>query len=104
MNEDKKFEYKKPWHKSHWLVKTLIVFLIIWVWVNILNTVETSHYIGETNGPATITVSGTGDVVATPDIATFDFTVTNTAAAVADAQTQTTNKMNSIIDFLKKNN
>ncbi len=104
MNEDKKCDCKKPWHRNRWIIKILGIFLIIWVWVNIVNTIEASHYIGETNGPATITVSGTGDVVATPNIATFDFTVTNTAAAVVDAQTQTTNKMNSIIDFLKKNN
>ncbi len=104
MNEDKKCECKKPWHRNRWIIKILGIFLIVWVWVNIVNGIEASHYIGETNGPATITVSGTGNIVATPDIATFDFTVTNTAASVADAQTQTTAKMNSITDFLKKNN
>jgi len=104
MNEDKKCECKKPWHRNHILIKVLVCFLIVWVWVNIVNGLEASHYIGETNGPATINVSGTGNVVATPDIATFSFTVTNEAASVADAQTKTVTTMNSITDFLKKNN
>ncbi len=104
MNEEKNCGCKKPWHRSRLLIKILICFLIVWVWVNIANGIEASHYIGETNGPATITVAGTGGIVATPNIATFDFTVTNEAASVADAQTQTTAKMNSITDFLKKNN
>ena len=104
MNEEKNFGYGKPWHKRSWLVKILVLFLIIWVWVNISNDMKAAHYIGETNGPATITVSGTGDIVATPNIATVSFTVTNEASAVADAQTQTTAKMNAVTDFLKKNN
>src|ERR1035438_1817220 len=104
MDEEKKCDCKRPWHGKGWLVKTLLVFIIVWVWVNIANGIEASHYVGETNGPATITVSGTGDIVATPNIATFDFTVTNEAASVADAQTQTTTKINAITAFLKKNN
>lgn len=105
MNEEKKCCCdKKPWHHNKWLIKILICFVIVWIWVNISNDMKASHYIGETNGPATITVSGTGDIVATPDTATFSFTVTNTASSVADAQTQTTAQMNSVKDFLKKNN
>ena len=104
MNEEKKCDCKRPWHHHRWLVKILIVFLIIFVWVKISNDIKASHYIGETNGPATITVSGTGNIVATPDIATFDFTVANEASSVADAQTQTTNKIAAITTFLTKNN
>ena len=103
MNEDKKCECRKSWHHK-WPIKVLIIFLIIFVWVKILSGIEAMHYIGEPNGPATITVSGTGDIIATPNIATFDFTVTNESDSVADAQTKTTNTMNSITDFLKKNN
>ncbi len=103
MNEDQKCECRKNCHRHRWPIKVLAIVLIFWVCVKIGNrNVKASHYIGETNGPATITVSGTGDIVATPDVATFDFTVTNEAASVADAQTQTTSKMNSISDFSRK--
>ena len=97
-------ECRKPWHKKHGVIILLGLALTVWVIVKIAGDVRAFHYIGETNGPATINVSGTGDIVATPNIATFDFTVTNEAASVADAQTKTTAKMNSITDFLKKNN
>ena len=97
-------ECQKPWHKKHGVIILLGLALTVWVIVKIAGDVRAFHYIGETNGPATINVSGTGDIVATPDIATFDFTVTNEATSVADAQTKTTAKMNSITDFLKKNN
>lgn len=48
----------------------------------------------------TITVNGTGSVVAIPDIATFSFGVTETAATVAAAQTAASTKTNAAIDAL----
>ncbi len=105
MNEEKNCDCeKKPWHHNKWLMKILIVFVIVWVWTSISNNMRAAHYIGETNGPATINVSGTGDIVATPDTATFSFMVTNEASSVGDAQTKTTSKMNAVKDFLKKSN
>jgi hypothetical protein len=50
----------------------------------------------------TITVSGTGDVVVKPDIATVSFGVSAENLDVAKAQTDSATKMNSIIDLLKK--
>ncbi len=42
----------------------------------------------------TITVTGTGDAYAIPDVATFSFSVTENAKTVSDAQTQATTKIN----------
>lgn len=103
MNEDKNFEYRKHWHKSGWAIKLLALALTLFVLVKVVSDIRAFHYIGETNGPATITVSGTGDVVATPNIATVDFSVTNQATSVATAQAQTTTAANAIIAFLEKN-
>ncbi|MFA6554581.1 MAG: SIMPL domain-containing protein [Candidatus Paceibacterota bacterium] len=49
----------------------------------------------------TITVEGTGDAIAVPDIATFSFSVTETAKTVADAQDQATAKMNSALKAIR---
>ena len=104
MNEEKNnFEYRRSWHKRSFAIKLLALALTLFVIVKIFTGIRAYHYIGETNGPATITVSGTGDVVATPDIATVDWSVTNEAASVATAQTQTTNAANAILAFLEKN-
>jgi uncharacterized protein YggE len=49
----------------------------------------------------TITVTCQGEQFATPDIATFDFGVTETAKTVGDAQTAATNKINAAFKALK---
>jgi uncharacterized protein YggE len=51
----------------------------------------------------TITVSGTGEVVVKPDIATISFGVSAENLDVAKAQSDSATKMNSIIEALKKN-
>lgn len=45
----------------------------------------------------TITVSGKGEAVAIPDIATISLTITENAKTVADAQDLATNKLNAVI-------
>lgn len=63
------------------------------------------RYIG-TNPQAQniISVSGKGEVVAVPDIATFNFSVEKESLFVTDAQSEVAKRTNSIIAFLKKNN
>ncbi|TSC84616.1 MAG: hypothetical protein G01um101417_147, partial [Parcubacteria group bacterium Gr01-1014_17] len=63
------------------------------------------RYIG-TNPQAQsiISVSGKGEVVAVPDIATFSFSVEKESLFVADAQSEVAKRTNDIIAFLKKNN
>lgn len=62
------------------------------------------RYIG-TNPQAQsiISVSGKGEVVAVPDIASFNFSVEKESLFVADAQNEVAKRTNDIITFLKKN-
>jgi uncharacterized protein len=52
--------------------------------------------------PMTITVSGTGEIFATPDIATFSFSVLSKEADAARAQSVAAENMNDIIAYLKE--
>ncbi len=49
----------------------------------------------------TITVEGTGEATAVPDIASIGFSVTETAVTVAEAQTKATTKTDAALAFLK---
>lgn len=51
----------------------------------------------------TINVSGEGEVVAVPDIATFSFSVTEESLNVADAQNKSAKSINDIMDYFAKN-
>lgn len=51
----------------------------------------------------TISVSGTGTVKVTPDIATFSVGVSESAQTTAEAQQMVNQKMTQILDILKKN-
>src|SRR3989344_2168770 len=79
------------------------VVLVIFVVAKTLSEFKAMPYIGKTT-PTTnvITVSGKGEVLATPDIATFSFGVTEEAQTVESAQKNATEKMNAILDYIKK--
>lgn len=66
-------------------------------------TVSALHSTSRPSAPATdtITVSATGEAAMAPDVARVTFTVQNTAAAVSDAQTKTTEQANKAIDYVK---
>jgi uncharacterized protein YggE len=65
------------------------------------NQIKMFAGIGETHIPTnTITVDGSGKITAIPDVATFSFSVTETAATVAAAQTLSTNKTNAALSAL----
>ena len=49
-----------------------------------------------------ISVTGEGEMVSVPDVATFSFSVSHDAKVVSDAQTEVTEKMNAILDGLKE--
>lgn len=59
---------------------------------------------GRPSAPATdtITVQGSGQATLPPDVARVSFTVEHTAAAVADAQAETTKQANAALDFVKE--
>lgn len=76
----------------------LVAFLAVGVVSGILNL----RYIGTgVQATNTIQVTGHGEMLAVPDIATFSFTVSAMKATVADAQTEVTTKANALTEYLK---
>lgn len=67
-------------------------------------TIASAANFGRPGVPATdtITVQGSGQSALPPDVARISFTVENTAATVAEAQSVTTKQANAAIDFVKK--
>ncbi len=54
------------------------------------------------NYPKTISVSGKGEVISIPDIASFNFSIIESSENVSSAQALATEKANKVLDFLKK--
>jgi uncharacterized protein len=80
----------------------LTAVLIALAAVFIVKELRLTSHVGENpNQSNMISVEGTGDSVAVPDIATFSFSVTENAKTVADAQTAATAKINAAIASLK---
>lgn len=81
---------------------TLMGLLIALAAVFIIKEIKAIGYVGvspdKTNS---ITVDGTGDATAIPDVATFSFTVTETAKTVADAQSAATAKINDALKTVR---
>ncbi|MFZ2803700.1 MAG: SIMPL domain-containing protein [Patescibacteria group bacterium] len=90
----------KPGKPFRGVIALLAIALIIFVGVETRNALQQYNYIG-TNGRDTISIDGYGKVTAQPDLAMVDLGVTTQGAAVKDAQTQNTQKMNAIIAALK---
>ena len=86
-----------------WKVAGLVgIVLAVYLVALAIGQFKAIGYIGKSDQTVnTITVSGTGDAVAVPDIATFSFTDTETAKTVADAQAQATAKTNAAIKLMK---
>ncbi len=81
-----------------------VLFMVLAVYVAILavNAVKENKYIGrDAAGMSSITVSGKGEVYASPDLATMDFSVLSESKTVAEAMEDNTRKMNAIIDAVK---
>mgnify|MGYP000079536493 CR=1 FL=1 len=86
------------------LVLVLLVLAVFLVFKT-LNTIKEYRFIG--GGVAatnTISVSGEGEVFAVPDIAEFSFSVVEENDTVTEAQKIAAQRINSILDFLKKSN
>ena len=82
--------------------KILKIVLLIVVICFVVNLFSDGHDRQDNKIVNTITVSGTGDVVVKPDIATVSFGVSAENIDVSKAQTDSATKMNDIISFLKK--
>jgi len=79
-----------------------IAILIALAAVVIVKQVKSISYVGvNTDMTNSITVDGTGSATAIPDVATFSFTVTETAKTVADAQSAATAKINDALKTVR---
>jgi len=86
---------------SKWIVISL-VFLSLFLLVNILAGFKRLPNIGKEVYPqSTIVVSGTGDAYAIPDIATFSFSVVETAATVKQAQDKANVKIGNALTAIR---
>ncbi len=84
------------------LAVVLAGLLSLFVLAKTVNAVKEYAYIGKTEATQNvITVSGKGEVISVPDIATFSFSVVEEALVIADAQSKATDKTNAAIKFLK---
>jgi len=85
--------------ENFWKVSTgLVGVLIVLGLVMLLKQIKSIQFVGTGIQPTnTISVDGTGDAYAVPDVATFSFTVSDTEKAVADAQTAATAKVNAAL-------
>ena len=86
--------------------KAVFVFVIIvsiFFAVKVINELKSGSYIGREGGmQSIINVEGKGEVFAMPDIAIFSFSVSEKSATVKKAQDIVTEKMNKILEALKK--
>lgn len=87
---------KNFWSTAVGALALVIVFLAALS----IKTLKEIGYVGVDN-VNTINVSGTGDAVAVPDIATFSFSVTETAKTVVDAQAKATDKVNAVLKAVR---
>ncbi|MDB5254571.1 MAG: hypothetical protein JWL80_637 [Parcubacteria group bacterium] len=98
MDEQTKLETRRLFKWGSWVVIMLGLFLLA----------QTLVALKAWQGPSAVTnaisVNGTGEAYAVPDVAAFSFSVSADAKNVADAQTSVTTKMNAIVDALKAMN
>src|SRR3989344_3768127 len=84
-----------------WLGATVAIFASAYAMVSYVGTFAR---ISEPTSYRSFVVSGSGKAVAVPDVAEFTFSViTQGGKNVADLQKQNTEKVNKVIDFMKKN-
>lgn len=87
---------------SKWAASVLF-FLSVFLLVQIFSDLKRLPSIGKEIYPqSTISVSGSGEAYAIPDIATFDFTVNQTAATVALAQGAVDEKINAALSVVRE--
>ncbi|MBX4191978.1 SIMPL domain-containing protein [Candidatus Parcubacteria bacterium] len=80
----------------------VVILVAVFLAVEVVAGVQGLRYIGTGTTPTnTISVSGYGEALAVPDIATFTFSVVSEKSTVAAAQTDATTKANAITKYLK---
>jgi len=85
------------------LISVLIIFVIAWVGVLMRNSSKEYRYIGQSvEQKHSITIEGEGKVVAIPDIASIQIGYSVEKKTVAQAQKDSTDKVNIVIKKLKE--
>jgi hypothetical protein len=87
----------KAWKIGYGVGILLMLFLL----AASLKELSSISHVGDSAPVNTITVSGTGDTYAVPDVATFTFTVSDTEKTVADAQTKATTEVNAALAVVR---
>jgi hypothetical protein len=77
------------------------VLLMLFLLAASLRELSSISHVGDSAPVNTITVSGTGDTYAVPDVATFTFTVSDTEKTVATAQTKATTEVNAALAVVR---
>ena len=81
-----------------WVGIILAIFLV----VISVKEIKSISYMGRDNpGYNNISVNGKGEALSIPDIATFSFSVTETAKTVVEAQTKATDKSNAALKVVR---
>ncbi len=83
------------------MVTLVLIALAAFLIVLTINALKRYHYIGSETGEHSITLSGTGEVFAVPDIATFSASVSQDKPTAAEAEKAATEKMNAVIAYFK---
>ncbi len=103
MEDTKQFFHHR--HPKGILRGVLVLFLLaltISVSVGISNQIKTGRYIGQdVVSRNTVSVSGTGEIYAKPDLAITAFSVKTEAKTVEGAMSDNTKKMNAVIEAMK---
>ncbi len=81
---------------------TTFVLLTVFLAVLSVKEIKSIGYVGK-DSPITntISVNGKGETIAVPDVATFSYSVTETAKTVAEAQTKATTRANVALQAVK---
>ena len=80
----------------------LLIILIAFTAVKTISELKSMSYIGKGETVQNvINVTGKGEVLTTPDIATFSFTVSEENLVVSNAQKAATDKMAKILEYVK---
>ena len=83
-------------------VFAVAVLLAVFLGIKAVNAFKEYSYIGrDTYASNVISVSGKGEVMAVPDVATFSFSVVENAKTIQQAQDTASKKMNAAIDAVK---
>ena len=86
------------WSVGKWAGILLVIFLAV---VSIKELVSIKYLGKPDQYMNTISVNGKGEAITIPDIATFSFSVTESAKTVAEAQTKATEKTNAALVAIK---